>query len=360
MRKCIVVMGMHRSGTSAMTGLLNILGVELGSRLMKPLEANPKGYFENQDIYEINEKILGALGSSWDNVFLEGDIGDDKSSCTATHEAELKDIMVREFFDSKIFAVKDPRISILLPIWQRVLASLDILPSYIICIRHPLEAAESLRERDGFSIEKGLLLWMKYMLASEYYSRKSKRVFVSFDCLLMDPRKTVGHIQEVLEVKLYRDWEEEKRRIELVLEPGVKHHSHSRGQERSDNLLLDLILRFYGILSDLAAFGHRDDGAQGRMDGIREDYSQLCCMFYHKDFQDLIGPGMSSRKADVEKRMSEEIERLKRELDAREEIIEELRGIRDAMMRSKAWKVSEFLSRAIFGKNLAGKKYARR
>ncbi len=309
-------MGMHRSGTSAITGILNILGVELGSRLMKPLEANPRGYFENQDIYEINEKILRDLNSSWDNVFRERNIGDNQSRL-AIHAAGIKDILDREFVSSKIFAIKDPRISILLPFWQNVLASLDILPSYIICIRHPLEVADSLRKRDGFSIEKGLLLWMKYMLASEYHSRKCKRVFVSFDDLLINPEKMAGHIQEVLEVRLPLDRGEEKWRIENFLEPRLKHHNHKGKQEQGGNLLLDLILCFYRFLSDLAVLGNRDDRMPDRIDGIRKNYIQLCDMFYHEDIRNLIDPGINSSKADVEKCMAEEIERLKKALEAK-------------------------------------------
>ncbi|MBE9481821.1 MAG: sulfotransferase family protein, partial [Bacteroidetes bacterium] len=67
MQKCIFILGMHRSGTSAITGVLKILGVNLGSSLMPPLEDNPKGYFENLNVFKVNEEILGSINSSWDN-----------------------------------------------------------------------------------------------------------------------------------------------------------------------------------------------------------------------------------------------------------------------------------------------------
>jgi len=71
--KCIIVLGMHRSGTSAFTGVLNILGVELGSNLMEPTKENPRGYFEKRAVMEINDEILNILGSSWDDDFFSPD-----------------------------------------------------------------------------------------------------------------------------------------------------------------------------------------------------------------------------------------------------------------------------------------------
>jgi hypothetical protein len=67
--KCVLVLGMHRSGTSALTGILNILGADLGLNMMKAAEDNERGFFENRSIYNINEKILESLGSSWDSPF---------------------------------------------------------------------------------------------------------------------------------------------------------------------------------------------------------------------------------------------------------------------------------------------------
>jgi len=59
---------MHRSGTSALAGVLKILGLESGGNLMKPLDSNPKGFFENEKIFEINDGILHSLHSRWDDT----------------------------------------------------------------------------------------------------------------------------------------------------------------------------------------------------------------------------------------------------------------------------------------------------
>ncbi|HLA78133.1 MAG TPA: sulfotransferase family protein, partial [Vicinamibacteria bacterium] len=63
----VVVLGMHRSGTSALTGLLGLLGVELGSNLHPANEFNQAGYFEHLDLLDVHERLFRALGSSWDD-----------------------------------------------------------------------------------------------------------------------------------------------------------------------------------------------------------------------------------------------------------------------------------------------------
>ena len=69
MKKCLIVLGMHRSGTSAITGLLSKLGIALGTNLMVGDEYNEKGYFENSHIVSANDDFLRAIDSSWDDLF---------------------------------------------------------------------------------------------------------------------------------------------------------------------------------------------------------------------------------------------------------------------------------------------------
>ena len=67
-RNALIVLGMHRSGTSALAGSLRFLGVNLGEYLLEPNQSNIVGYFEHQSIYQIHEKLLQELNSSWDDV----------------------------------------------------------------------------------------------------------------------------------------------------------------------------------------------------------------------------------------------------------------------------------------------------
>ena len=119
-QKCIFIVGMHRSGTSALTGTLNLMGVELGRELMQPWADNPKGFFENNKIWKYNQKILENFGSSWDNPFLYGEDWTLKRDLSP-FRPYIENLIQEEFSTAPLFAIKDPRMCILFPLWQNVL-----------------------------------------------------------------------------------------------------------------------------------------------------------------------------------------------------------------------------------------------
>ena len=66
--RSIIVLGMHRSGTSALTGVLSYLGADPGPSLIPGIEGiNPKGFWEHSEIVKVHNNLLTALGSSWDD-----------------------------------------------------------------------------------------------------------------------------------------------------------------------------------------------------------------------------------------------------------------------------------------------------
>ena len=66
----IVVLGMHRSGTSALCGLLNLAGVYFGreGEFIQTKDENPKGFWERKDVRRLNDEILHSLGSDWSEI----------------------------------------------------------------------------------------------------------------------------------------------------------------------------------------------------------------------------------------------------------------------------------------------------
>ncbi len=221
---CIIVFGMHRSGTSTLMGLLNILGVKLGPNLMNPAEDNPKGFFENNSIVQVNEKILRSLNSSWHDLFsFSGDWWNQEY--LNVYKKEIIENIAKEFKKPEIFGIKDSRLCILLPFWKKIFEELNIKPHYIISVRNPLEVADSLKKRNGFSIEKSMHLWMKYMLNAEYYSRGYPRTFSRYDDLLKDAKQVIDKITYTLDIKLPRSFPEVKEEIESFIDPEMKHHN---------------------------------------------------------------------------------------------------------------------------------------
>lgn len=218
---CILVLGMHRSGTSALTGVLNLLDINLGNNLLEATKNNKKGHFENKNIYKFHDyELLPFLKSSWDDLsYLPKDWYNNKDLEPFYQKA--KKIIFDEYAISNIFAIKDPRISFLFPFWEKVLSELSIEIKIIIAFRQPLEIAKSLYKRDNFSVQKSLILWSKYILYAEYYSREYKRVFIDYNSLLEETFLSLKKIKQELDC----DFDIDLSKIDNFIEINLKHNN---------------------------------------------------------------------------------------------------------------------------------------
>src|SRR5262245_33726756 len=139
--RAILVLGMHRSGTSAVTRVLNLLCASLGARLMAPVPGDhEKGYWGNQDAVDINERLLSGIGRSWHDV-RDMPHGWQQSAAASDAYAAMTRLVEVEFASSSLWAVKDPRICRLAPIWLRALADCGVRPGVLLVVRHPREVA---------------------------------------------------------------------------------------------------------------------------------------------------------------------------------------------------------------------------
>ena len=193
MKTCIIVLGMHRSGTSSLAGILNVSGIFMGKELLKESSDNPKGFFENKKITLFNESLLSQIGTSWHDIYpieINQILGKEDLKKRATA------ILDEDYGDKDIFGIKDPRMCILFPFWKEVLEEMGVKIKVLFIYRNPLEVAYSLLYRDCFSFGKGILLWAKYNLYGEYYTRGCDREFILFDDLLNHPFDEMRKIQE--------------------------------------------------------------------------------------------------------------------------------------------------------------------
>lgn len=110
--------------------------------------------------------------------------------------------ILREKCQKKIFALKDPRISRLLPFWQPVFDAIKIRVAYIIAIRNPISVSRSLGKRDQFPDEKSYLLWLAHIVPALQRTRGSLRAIVEYDKLLDDPRRELERISKRLNLPL--------------------------------------------------------------------------------------------------------------------------------------------------------------
>jgi hypothetical protein len=171
---------MHRSGTSIVTRILNLLGASLGNhdRFLQPNEANPDGYWENQLIKSLNEEILIRLGGSWHDLPCFPD-GWATSPDLADLRTKATEIVQQEFDGAQLWCWKDPRASITIPFWQEILPNMK----YVICLRDPLSVAKSLEKRNGLSIAKASQLWVSYVVSAFIHTNRAARTIICYESL---------------------------------------------------------------------------------------------------------------------------------------------------------------------------------
>ena len=223
-RTAYLVLGVHRSGTSAIAQLLGLAGANLPQNMMAGDEHNQQGYFESWKIAVFNDEWLMASDSSWNDVF--------SFPFRPLPETEARDWLQRgaalfseEYGKAGWPLLKDPRVTVLLPFWKAILAGLGIAARCVITVRHPLAVAGSLKHRDGYQEAHSLLLWCAYMLAAEAYSRDLPRAFVGYEALLNDWRGQVTRIETAHGAPLPKMTKQAARQIDQFLSPDLRHNA---------------------------------------------------------------------------------------------------------------------------------------
>lgn len=166
----LLIIGMHRSGTSMVTRLLHLCGLYLGEsqRLMPAHPDNPEGYWESLDFVGLDDRILARMKGAWDlpptgdpNPAADPDLLADfrvrAETCIAAAVSGVES-RPEENFAPGAWGWKDPRSSLLLPFWSQLMPEMKA----VVCLRNPMEVAASLTKRNGFSTQLGLHLWQKY------------------------------------------------------------------------------------------------------------------------------------------------------------------------------------------------------
>jgi hypothetical protein len=256
-KKLIVVLGMHRSGTSAITRGLLGLGVQLGNRLIPPIEGNnDKGFWEDIDINHLNYKILETINKEW-HYFVPIKQEEIEFLRQKGYFERAVAMMRQKVADSTIYGIKDPRISILLPFWKEVFKSLNYDVSYIIAVRHPLSVAKSLEKRDGFDFEKSYFLWLTHVINSLSGTTGCNRIVIDYDKLMQNTEKELRRVADVLHLEV--DTNELGIYKADFLDEKLRHTSYTSADLKLDNASSELLKDVYSTLMDLSITTKIDD-----------------------------------------------------------------------------------------------------
>ena len=220
------VLGMHRSGTSAVARVLNLMGFYFGGEEVGTGRSseNEKGFWERRDVRALNDAILFDAGCDWDCLSAL-DLDALAGQKRAEYSALATDIVMRLDAHRPWF-VKEPRLCALFPVWRDVLE----MPVCVHVCRNPLEVADSLHARNGIPIEVGVALWEAYNVRALAASANLPRAFVRYEELLRRPMETVRSMRTVFDgLGDYRLRSPEQAEVQRFLE--AKLHRHRRTEE---------------------------------------------------------------------------------------------------------------------------------
>lgn len=191
----VVVLGMHRGGTSATTRAVHLLGVPLGDvrDWMQPRGDNPRGFWESESLTALNDEILEALGGHWTAPPASRDCLAGQPRLSSFRERAVE--RIRAVYTTRRWVWKDPRLCITLPFW---LSLLEPAPVFVIAQRNPLEIAASLEARNGFSKVFSLALWERYVRSALEHAQRRPAFVVHFVDLLSDPARCLQELQDFL------------------------------------------------------------------------------------------------------------------------------------------------------------------
>lgn len=276
MRKCIFILGSGRSGTSATAGCLNGLGLPIGENIIPAGENNEKGYFENKTAVDINETLLKHLKIQYNLDFLPHDEWW-KEDWTEIFKFSIKDFILNEFQDEEIFIIKDPRLSLLLPLWLMSIEELKITPLFIITLRSPSEVVKSFKGdfNDDFNIN--IIRWFNANIFSEYYTRGYQRIFIDYNKFIQNPLDSLLKIDSQFNLNLNID-EEKQRFISEFISIKLKHQQSDHILEESVTIIP--IQKLYNILSLYV----NDEDYPQKLDDLREEHINRLNFFYHRKY----------------------------------------------------------------------------
>lgn len=344
--RAICVLGAHRSGTSTVTRGLNLLGAYLGEEkdLMKPLPENPEGFWERLDVYYLHNRLLAILKRDWDATAPLPENWH-KAAEIRPLKDELIGLVKKNFLGQPLWAWKDPRTCLLLPLWKEVLSELGIELKVVFVVRNPLDVARSLDRRNGFPLDKGLGIWFNFTLAALQGIAGLKPVFLSYDRFLDDWEAELHQCAAGLGI----GWPADATPLQAKMATFVRsdlRHSASGLDELQAEAAPQPVIRLYALLLDIMA-GEVELNAVARVIEVMCQEFFSYARLFDFDMAALAECRALLEKAAASPEMLPAFTALQKELDVRTEwawkLDAEVKALREqveTLQNSLSWKIT--------------------
>ncbi|MGY6635321.1 MAG: rhamnan synthesis F family protein [Alkalilacustris sp.] len=277
MPEVVFVTGMHRSATSAFAGATLVVGAAAPLHMVQANIHNPKGYFEPEAVVSANDTVLAGIGRHWhDCRALALPDGLARAEIVDRFAQLLQDGF--ENADAHATAdapsmrtIKDPRISLLAPLWAEASAEAGMQPVFVVLLRDPVASAASIEARDGLSSEHSLALWLRHMLDAERNTRGQRRAILSAEAFVADPVGTLCEVEERLALR----WPVPPAHARERLEEFVEADLLKSPANAPDTGLMVLARRTYSALLTLSRAGDVP-GAHAPLDALAQEFEAIC------------------------------------------------------------------------------------
>ena len=195
--KCILVLGTHKSGARMLTSCLQHLSLNRSASEQAKTGSADAVRSAQRDIALAHDILFRDLGFRWDMV---GSLpkGWLESEGTRNAADTLSSIIKNRLLSSNgSFAVHDPSMCRLMPLWTKILERLDISPSLILMVRRPMEVAGLLKQEHGTELLKAHLLWMAYNREALSACRDMDHLLLTHEQFLKDPVSSLKGLQSL-------------------------------------------------------------------------------------------------------------------------------------------------------------------
>jgi hypothetical protein len=255
-RPIVLVLGMHRSGTSLCSHILSALGVDMSDDIdVNP--SNARGHWERREIVAFHDRILGHFNRDYLGSFHDFPLP--VAWWADPRVAQIRREIVA-FLEQRVgdgyFGFKDPRTVRLMPLWQQIFNELKLAPRIVLCLRNPAQVARSLYSRDSLDPEIGEYRWLVHIVDFFRYISKFDFCRVEYEEWFNNPSANIEKLKNFLDLQ----WQQSEADLALVLsgiiDPALRHDDFEH-REANQPLVRSLY--------ELASRAGQDGGARDQI-----------------------------------------------------------------------------------------------